>query len=92
LKRLPRTGRRASLKEHFMARIITIGLTCAVALAGAMTATSAEAGCRRAGGEATMITKDLAVFMAKSGLLAVPIASASARRQCPFAWHEPRTA
>ena len=51
-----------------MARIITIGLTCAVALAGAMTATSAEAGCRRAGGEATMITKDLAVFMANAAL------------------------
>jgi len=51
-----------------MARIITIGLTCAVALAGAMTATSAEAGCRPAGGEATMITKDLAVFMANAAL------------------------
>jgi hypothetical protein len=51
-----------------MARMITIGLTCAVAIAGAMTATNAQAGCRRAGGEATMITKDLAVFMANAAL------------------------
>ncbi len=51
-----------------MARMTTIGLACAIALAGALTATSAEAGCRRAGGEATMITKDLAVFMANAAL------------------------
>ena len=51
-----------------MARSLTIGLACTIALAGAITATSAEAGCRRAGGEATMITKDLAVFMANAAL------------------------
>ncbi|HUJ38279.1 MAG TPA: hypothetical protein VLW88_11450 [Hyphomicrobium sp.] len=51
-----------------MARMTTIGLACAIALCGALAATSAEAGCRRAGGEATMITKDLAVFMANAAL------------------------
>lgn len=51
-----------------MARMTTIGLGCAIALCGAMAATSAEAGCRLAGGEATMITKDLAVFMANAAL------------------------
>ena len=51
-----------------MARSLSIGLASALALACAMTATSAEAGCRRAGGEATMITKDLAVFMANAAL------------------------
>ncbi len=51
-----------------MARITLIGLASTIALAGALTATSAEAGCRRAGGEATMITKDLAVFMANAAL------------------------
>ena len=50
-----------------MVRTSIVGLTVAIALAGAM-ATSAEAGCRRAGGEATMITKDLAVFMANAAL------------------------
>ena len=45
-----------------------IGLSLSVALIGAMSVSSAEAGCRRAGGEATMITKDLAVFMAKAAL------------------------
>ena len=51
-----------------MARTTTIGLACAIALAGALTATSAQAGCRRAGGEATMVTKDLAIFMANAAL------------------------
>jgi hypothetical protein len=51
-----------------MARTLTIGLACVIALAGVMTATGAQAGCRRAGGEATMITKDLAVFMANAAL------------------------
>jgi hypothetical protein len=49
-----------------MMRMSLIGLT--IALAGAMTVSTAEAGCRRAGGEATMITKDLAVFMANAAL------------------------
>jgi hypothetical protein len=51
-----------------MARMTTIGLGSAIALCGVMAATSAEAGCRLAGGEATMITKDLAVFMANAAL------------------------
>ena len=51
-----------------MARMTPIGWGCAIALLGAMAATSAEAGCRFAGGEATMITKDLAVFMANAAL------------------------
>jgi hypothetical protein len=51
-----------------MTRMSFVGLSLAVALAGAMTISSAEAGCRRAGGEATMITKDLAVFMATAAL------------------------
>jgi len=51
-----------------MTRMSFVGLSLAVALAGAMTISSAEAGCRRAGGEATMITKDLAVFMANAAL------------------------
>jgi hypothetical protein len=33
-----------------------------------MSVSTAEAGCRRAGGVATMITKDLAVFMAEAAL------------------------
>ena len=45
-----------------------IGLSLSVALIGALSVSSAEAGCRRAGGEATMITKDLAVFMAEAAL------------------------
>jgi hypothetical protein len=49
-----------------MMRASFVGLSLVVALAGATS--SAEAGCRRAGGEATMITKDLAVFMAKAAL------------------------
>jgi len=51
-----------------MTRISLFGLSLAVALVGAMTISGAEAGCRRAGGEATMITKDLAVFMANAAL------------------------
>jgi len=51
-----------------MTRMSIVGLSLAVALAGAMTISSAEAGCRRAGGVATMITKDLAVFMAEAAL------------------------
>ena len=51
-----------------MARMTTVGLGCAIALGGVMAATSAEAGCRLAGGEATMVTKDLAVFMANAAL------------------------
>lgn len=50
-----------------MMRVSLAGLSLALALAGAMTS-SAEAGCRRAGGVATMITKDLAVFMAEAAL------------------------
>jgi hypothetical protein len=50
-----------------MVRMSIVGLSVAVALAGAMT-TSAEAGCRLATGAATMITKDLAVFMANAAL------------------------
>jgi hypothetical protein len=51
-----------------MMRMSYVGLFLGVALTGAMTVSSAEAGCRRAGGEATMITKDLAVFMAEAAL------------------------
>ena len=50
-----------------MTRMRLTGLSLALVLACAMT-TSADAGCRRAGGEATMITKDLAVFMANAAL------------------------
>jgi hypothetical protein len=49
-----------------MMRASFFGLSLAAALTGA--AATAEAGCRRAGGEATMITKDLAVFMATAAL------------------------
>jgi hypothetical protein len=45
-----------------------IGLSLALAIAGAATWSSAEAGCRRAGGVATMVTYDLAVFMANAAL------------------------
>jgi hypothetical protein len=51
-----------------MMRASFVGLSLAVALVGATAMSSAEAGCRRAGGEATMITKDLAVFMAEAAL------------------------
>ena len=49
-------------------RMSFVGLSLAVALAGATTWSSAEAGCRRAGGVATMVTYDLAVFMANAAL------------------------
>ena len=55
-----------------MARSLSIGLASALALACAMTATSAQAGCRRAGGEATMVTKDLAVFTVSYTHLTLP--------------------
>jgi hypothetical protein len=51
-----------------MARESFVGLSLAIALIGTAGVSSAEAGCRRAGGEATMITKDLAVFMATAAL------------------------
>jgi len=51
-----------------MTRVSFVGLTFATALMGTAVMSSAEAGCRRAGGEATMITKDLAVFMATAAL------------------------
>lgn len=51
-----------------MMRMTLTGLTLAVALVGAAAVSSAEAGCRRAGGVATMVTKDLAVFMANAAL------------------------
>jgi hypothetical protein len=51
-----------------MTRFTVIGLTLAVALLGATAISSAEAGCRRAGGVATMVTKDLAIFMAEAAL------------------------
>lgn len=51
-----------------MKRFTVFGLSFALALAGATAITSAEAGCRRAGGVATMVTKDLAVFMAEAAL------------------------
>ena len=50
-----------------MTRMSLAGLSLALVLACAVS-TSADAGCRRAGGEATMITKDLAVFMANAAL------------------------
>jgi hypothetical protein len=51
-----------------MMRTGFIGLSLALASAGAATWSSAEAGCRRAGGVATMVTYDLAVFMANAAL------------------------
>jgi hypothetical protein len=51
-----------------MTRTSFVGLSLAVALAGAATWSTAEAGCRRAGGVATMVTKDLAIFMANAAL------------------------
>ena len=51
-----------------MMRTGFIGLSLTLALAGAATWSSAEAGCRRAGGVATMVTYDLAVFMANAAL------------------------
>jgi hypothetical protein len=51
-----------------MMRSSLVGLSLTVALIGAATWSSAEAGCRRAGGVATMVTYDLAVFMANAAL------------------------
>jgi hypothetical protein len=51
-----------------MKRISLVATGAVLALACAAIAATAEAGCRRAGGEATMITKDLAVFMANAAL------------------------
>lgn len=51
-----------------MMRTSLVGLSLAVAMIGAATISSAEAGCRRAGGVATMVTYDLAVFMANAAL------------------------
>jgi hypothetical protein len=51
-----------------MTRESFVGLSLTIALMGTAAVSSAEAGCRRAGGEATMITKDLAVFMATAAL------------------------
>lgn len=51
-----------------MLRMSFLGLSLVVALAGAATISTAEAGCRRAGGVATMVTYDLAVFMANAAL------------------------
>jgi hypothetical protein len=51
-----------------MMRTSFVGLSLAVALAAAATWSTAEAGCRRAGGVATMVTKDLAIFMANAAL------------------------
>jgi len=52
-----------------MMRASFVRLSLAAALVGATAMSSAGAGCRRAGGEATMITKDLAVFMATAALM-----------------------
>jgi hypothetical protein len=46
---------------------ILLAMTAAVAVGGLMSA-SAEAKCVRAGGQATMITEDLAKFMANAAL------------------------
>ena len=51
-----------------MMRTSFVGLSLVVALAGVASISSAEAGCRRAGGVATMVTHDLAVFMANAAL------------------------
>jgi len=51
-----------------MMRTSFLGLSLVVALAGAAMISTAEAGCRRAGGVATMVTYDLAVFMANAAL------------------------
>jgi hypothetical protein len=51
-----------------MVRTSLTALTLAVALIGTATISTAEAGCRRAGGVATMVTKDLAIFMANAAL------------------------
>jgi hypothetical protein len=51
-----------------MMRMSFLGLSLVVVLAGAATISTAEAACRRAGGVATMVTYDLAVFMANAAL------------------------
>jgi hypothetical protein len=51
-----------------MMRTGIFGLSLAAALAGVAAFSAAEAGCRRAGGVATMVTYDLAVFMANAAL------------------------
>jgi hypothetical protein len=51
-----------------MMRTGIFGLSLAAALAGVAAFSTAEAGCRRAGGVATMVTYDLAVFMANAAL------------------------
>lgn len=51
-----------------MMRTSLVALSLAVAAFAAATISNAEAGCRRAGGVATMVTKDLAVFMANAAL------------------------
>ena len=51
-----------------MTRTSFLGLSLVVALAGAATISTAGASCRRAGGVATMVTYDLAVFMADAAL------------------------
>ena len=51
-----------------MMRTSILGLSLVAALAGVATFSTAEAGCRRAGGVATMVTYDLAVFMANAAL------------------------
>jgi len=51
-----------------MMRMSLVGLSLAVAVISAATISTAEGGCRRAGGVATMVTKDLAVFMANAAL------------------------
>lgn len=51
-----------------MMRTSLVGLSLAVAIIGAATISTAEAGCRQAGGVATMVTYDLAVFMANAAL------------------------
>lgn len=51
-----------------MMRTSFVALPLAVAVLSVATISTAEAGCRRAGGVATMVTKDLAVFMANAAL------------------------
>jgi len=51
-----------------MMRMSFVGLSLVVALAGAAMVSNADAACRRAGGVATMVTYDLAVFMANAAL------------------------
>ncbi len=51
-----------------MMRASFVGLSLALAFTAALAVSPAEAGCRRAGGVATMVTYDLAVFMANAAL------------------------